>query len=132
MVGAISTDVLGNLYSTMNELELGADDLVAIAGCGPMGLAGGNHGVVAQIGEPGDQPITINPSEQLIRKKLTYLGSWYFKLTEWDQIIDFILAIGNDKAERIVSRRYRLEEEAASEGFRLFSEHKTLKVVFTP
>jgi threonine dehydrogenase-like Zn-dependent dehydrogenase len=40
VVGAISTDVLGNLYSTMNELELGADDLVAIAGCGPMGLAG--------------------------------------------------------------------------------------------
>ena len=204
VVGAISTDVLGNLYSTMNELELSADDLVAIAGCGPMGLAGvlaaaargatvvaidpidsrlqiarelgaqytinpdrtdplaavqeispggvdkavdcsatnggintvlnvtGNHGVVAQIGEPGDKPITINPSEQLIRKKLTYLGSWYFKLTEWDEIIDFILKIGNDKAERIVSHRYRLEEEAASEGFRLFSEHKTLKVVFTP
>ena len=204
LVGAISTDVLGNLYSTMNEIALTADDLVAIAGCGPMGLAGvlaaaargatvvaidpiasrrekavelgaqhtinpedgdpeeaikqisprgvdkavdcsatnagintvlniaGNHGIVAQIGEPGDKPISINPSEQLIRKKLTYIGSWYFKLTEWDEITDFMTAVGNEKAEQIVSHTYPLEEGAADEAFRLFSEHKTLKVVFTP
>jgi len=91
------------------------------------------HGVVAQIGEPGEKMIAINPSEQLIRKKLAYIGSWYFRLDEWDDIADLIVnRIGNDKAESIVSHRYPLDNDSASEAFRLFSEHKTLKVVFTP
>lgn len=205
VTGAVSTDAIGNLYSTMKEMNVCGDDLVAITGLGPMGLSGvltasgmgatvigidpvqdrlekakelgahytinpkkvdpvefiqdlspegvdkavdcsaseaainlllniaRKHGIVAQIGEPGEKLIAINPSEQLIRKKLTYVGSWYFKMDEWDDIADFIVnTIGNEKAESIVSHRYPLEDKAAGEAFKLFDEHKTLKVVFTP
>jgi propanol-preferring alcohol dehydrogenase len=205
VTGAVSTDAIGNLYSTMKEMNVCGDDLVAIAGLGPMGLSGvlaavgmgakvigidpvksrldkakelgahfllnpndvdpaefvrgiskegvdkavdcsaseaaintllniaRKHGIVAQIGEPGERPIAINPSEQLIRKKLTYVGSWYFRMDEWDDIADFIVnTLGNKKAESIVSHRYPLEDKAAGEAFKLFDEHKTLKVVFTP
>ena len=90
------------------------------------------HGTVAQIGETGETPIAINPSEQLIRKKLTYIGSWYFTLNEWEEIADFIVnKIGNKQCETIISHKYPLEEKAVDEGFRLFDQHKTLKVVFT-
>jgi propanol-preferring alcohol dehydrogenase len=91
------------------------------------------HGVVAQIGETGKKKVEINPSEQLIRKKLTWYGSWYFNLSRWGEVADFIISkIGNGKAEEIVSHRYPLEEESVSEAFKLFDEHKTFKVVFTP
>lgn len=87
------------------------------------------HGIVAQIGEPGETKVKISPSDQLIRKKLTYYGSWYFKLHEWDEIADFIVnKIGNDRAEEIVSHRFALQEKAIGEAFRLFDEHKTYKV----
>ncbi len=91
------------------------------------------RGIVAQVGEPGEGKVGIYPSEQLIRKKLTYYGSWYFKLHEWDEIADFIVnKIGNERAEEIVSHRLPLEENSIAEGFKLFDERKTYKVVFTP
>ena len=75
----------------------------------------------------------MNPSAQLIRRMLTWYGSWYFNLSQWEDVVDFIInKIGNKKAEEIVSHRYPLEEESVSEAFKLFDEHKTFKVVFTP
>ncbi len=205
VTGAVATDAIGNLYSTMKHMNVSGNDLVAITGLGPMGLSGvlaakgmgatviaidpvedrlkkakelgaqftinpskvnpveyvkenfpegvdksvdcsaaeaaintllniaRKHGAVAQIGEPGEKMIAINPSEQLIRKKLSYIGSWYFKMNEWDDIADFIInTISNEKAEGIVSHRYPLEEKAVGEAFKLFNAHDTLKVVFTP
>ena len=205
IVGAISTDAIGNLYSTMKAMNVSGDDVVVITGMGPMGLSGvltatglggtviavdpvesrlniakdlgaqyiinpdkedavafiknitksgadkavdcsasesgintvlnstKPHGIVAQIGETGDKTISIKPSSQLIWKKLSYIGSWYFNLKEWVDITNFIITkIGNDKAKKIVSHTYPLEEKSVSEAFKLFSEHKTLKVVFTP
>lgn len=205
VTGAVSTDAIGNLYSTMKAMNVCGNDVVAITGLGPMGLSGvlaavnmgatvlaidpveerlnkakelgaqyilnpkkvspiefvkenfpsgidksvdcsaneeainillniaRKHGIVSQIGEPGEKMIAINPSEQLIRKKVSYIGSWYFNLNEWEDIASFIVdKIGNDRAEGIVSHRYPLEEKAASEAFELFNAHKTLKVVFTP
>ncbi len=205
IVGAISTDVIGTLYSAMKKMNISSDDVVAITGMGPMGLSGvlvanglgatvvavGHgksrlkmakelgakyiidpdeedpvafikdltkygadkavecsaseaginialnaarpHGIVSQIGETGHKTISIKPSEQLIWKKLTYIGSWYFNLNEWVDITDFIITkISNDKAKKLVSHIYPLEEESASEAFKLFSEKKTLKVIFTP
>ncbi len=91
------------------------------------------HGVISQIGEAHGRTISIKPSEQLIRKKLTYLGAWYFNLSEWDSISDFIVnKLGNEKVESIVSHKYPLEEKAVMKAFNLFNAHKTLKVVFTP
>jgi len=91
------------------------------------------HGIVAQIGETGKKKVEINPSDQLIRKKLTWYGSWYFNLSQWDEVADFIInKVGNKRVEEIVSHRYPLEEESVSEAFKLFDEHKTFKVIFTP
>jgi len=204
ITGAISTDVIGNLYSTMKEMNVSGKDIVAIIGVGPMGLGGTlsakgmgatvvaldlvdsrlnkaktlgadyivnakeqnpveflmkltngegvdksvecsgtpegvatclditrKHGCVAQIGEMAEAK--IKPSAQFLRKKLTYYGSWYFYLQEWGGIADFIVnRIGNDKAEKMVSKRYSLTEQDISQAFKLFDQHKTDKVVFTP
>jgi threonine dehydrogenase-like Zn-dependent dehydrogenase len=204
-LGAVSTDAIGNLYSTMKYMSVSGDDFVAVAGVGPMGLSAvlcalamgatvvafdpmenrlkkakelgahyvanphkvdpeefirniskegvtkaidcsaeneainyllnstRKHGIVSQIGEPGAASVTINPSEQLIHKKLTYVGSWYFALPEWDDITRFIIEkIGVERAESIISHRYPLEEAAADEAFKLFDRRETYKVVFTP
>jgi D-arabinose 1-dehydrogenase-like Zn-dependent alcohol dehydrogenase len=205
VAGAVSTDVIGNLYSTMKAIGLRGGDLVAITGMGPMGLSGvisavamgakviaidlvesrleiakalgaqyiinsktsdvleavkkispegadkavecsaseaginvllnlvRKHGIMAQIGETGDKPIAIRPSSQLIWKKLTYIGSWYFNMNEWEEITDFIInTIGNETVKKIVSHTYPLEEASVNEAFKLFDEKKTLKVVITP
>lgn len=205
VTGAVSTDAIANLYSTMKAMHVCGEDVVAITGLGPMGLSGvltavgmgasilaidpvedrlkkakelgaqytlnpkkvdpleymkenfpegvdkavdcsavesainlllnitRKHGIVSQIGEPGERTIAINPSEQLIRKKISYVGSWYFNLREWADVASFIVdKIGNDRAEGIVSHQYPLEEAAVGEAFSLFNDHKTLKVVFTP
>jgi threonine dehydrogenase-like Zn-dependent dehydrogenase len=205
VTGAVATDAIANLFSTMKAMNVGGNDVVAITGLGPMGLSGvlcaagmgatvlaidpveerlakakglgaqytvnpqkvspvdyvrenfpggvdkavdcsavesaindllniiRRHGIVSQIGEPGERMIAINPSEQLIRKKVSYVGSWYFNMNEWEEAASFIVdKIGNDRAEGIVSHRYPLEEDAVGEAFRLFNAHETLKVVFTP
>ncbi len=202
--GAISTDALGNLYSTMKELSVESTDTVAVVGLGPMGLSGvlvascmGNEviaidlvdsrlskakelgakyvinvgkenlkekinditrgkgvdksiecsgkkdgikaaltivkkfGKVAQIGETSEA--ILNPSDDLIHKRVTYFGSWYFKMWEWEEIADFIVnKIGDKRAQEIISHIVPLEEKAVSEAFRLFDQHKTYKVIFAP
>lgn len=83
------------------------------------------HGRVAFIGE--SRETTIRPSEQLIRKQLTLIGSWYFPIHEYDEITAFI----TEKAipvEKLVTHRFSLDE--APEAFRLFDERKTEKAVF--
>jgi propanol-preferring alcohol dehydrogenase len=202
--GAVSTDAIGNLYSTLTECNVSGADAVGIIGLGPMGLSGvlnadalgaevvayelvdhrrekglnlgadhavdpssedpvkrtdeitdgrgldvvvdcsgaqagiemgfdlvKKHGTFAQIGETDEA--TLNPSEHLIHKKVNYMGSWYFKMWEWPEIAEFIVEeIGNDRAEEIISHEYALVEEDVREAFRLFDNHETQKVVFTP
>lgn len=203
-VGAISTDALGNLYSTLNECNVSGTDTVGIIGLGPMGMSGvvnadamgadvvafelvdhrrekginlgaeygvdpGNedaqqrvdeitdgrgldvvvdcsgaqpgiemgfglvkkHGTFAQIGETDEA--TLNPSEDLIHKKVNYMGSWYFRSWEWPEIAEFIVEkIGNDRAEEIISHEYELKEDAVQEAFEKFDNRETQKVIFTP
>ena len=203
-VGAISTDALGNLYSTLKECTVSSADTVGIIGLGPMGLAGvlnadamgaevvvfepvdhrrekglnlgathgvdpsaedprkhvdtitdgdglnvvvdcsgaqpgiemgfdlvAKHGTFAQIGETDE--VTLNPSGDLIHKKVDYTGSWYFKMWEWPEIADFIVdEIGNDRAEAIVSHEYGLTDAEVNEAFTKFDNHETQKVIFTP
>jgi len=89
------------------------------------------HGTVAQVG--ANHEVAIAPTEQLVHKGVTYFGSWYFRLWEWPDIASFIVEdIGNDRAERIISDRYPLEEDAAREAFTRFDNRETLKVLFTP
>ncbi len=82
-------------------------------------------GKVAFIGE--SRETTINPSDQLIRKQLTLIGSWYFNISEYADIARFIVD-RKIPLERLVTHTFTLDE--APTAFRLFDERKTEKAVF--
>jgi propanol-preferring alcohol dehydrogenase len=83
------------------------------------------HGRAAFIGE--GRELTINPSNQLIRKQITVMGSWYFPIFEYDEIARFIIE-RKLPVEKLVSHTFRLEEAATA--FRMFDERLTEKAVF--
>lgn len=83
------------------------------------------HGRVAFVGECRES--TIKPSEQLIRKQVTLIGSWYFPIQEFPEITEFILR-KEIPVEKLVTHKFPLSE--AETAFRLFDERKTEKAVF--
>jgi threonine dehydrogenase-like Zn-dependent dehydrogenase len=83
------------------------------------------HGRVAFIGE--SKETKIKPSEQLIRKQITVMGSWYFPIQEYDEIAEFIVR-KKLPVDKLVTHTFKLEE--AETAFRLFDERKTEKAVF--
>ncbi|WP_311081304.1 zinc-binding dehydrogenase [Paenibacillus polymyxa] len=85
----------------------------------------GPHGRVAFVGE--NRQLTINPSDQMIRKQIVLMGSWYFPIFEYDEISRFIVN-HNLPVEKLVTHRFPLTE--AAEAFKLFDERKTEKAVF--
>jgi propanol-preferring alcohol dehydrogenase len=93
--------------------------------------AAAKQAIVAQIGECKE--VTISPRDQFVRKKLTYIGNWYFPLGEWKEITNFLVnRIGDEKIKSMISHKIPLKEERVQKIFTEFNEHKTLKVVFTP
>lgn len=80
---------------------------------------------VAFVGE--SRETTIRPSEQLIRKQLTLMGSWYFGIAEYAEIAD-ILVEKNIDLSILATHTFSLDE--APEAFRMFDERKTEKAVF--
>jgi len=82
-------------------------------------------GKVALVGE--SRELTIRPSEQLIRKQVTVIGSWYFGIAEYDDILKIIDAAKID-LEKLATHTFSLDE--AETAFRLFDERKTEKAVF--
>jgi L-iditol 2-dehydrogenase len=82
-------------------------------------------GRVAFVGE--SRETTIRPSDQLIRKELTLIGSWYFNVSEYEEIVD-VLTRGNIDLERLATHRFHIDD--AETAFRLFDERKTEKAVF--
>jgi propanol-preferring alcohol dehydrogenase len=82
-------------------------------------------GRVAFVGE--SRETTIRPSDQLIRKELTLIGSWYFNISEYEEIIALLISKGID-LERLATHRFSIDE--AETAFRLFDERKTEKAVF--
>jgi len=87
--------------------------------------ATGRLGKVAFVGESRES--TIRPSDQLIRKEISLIGSWYFAIHEYDEITRIILAKGID-LERLATHRFSLDQ--AETAFRMFDERKTEKAVF--
>ena len=82
-------------------------------------------GKVAFIGESRES--TIRPSDQLIRKQITLMGSWYFNAFEYDEILRVLKSARID-LERLATHRFSLDQ--AETAFRLFDERKTEKAVF--
>ena len=82
-------------------------------------------GRVAFIGEAKET--TIRPSDQLIRKQLTLIGSWYFNISEYEEITDVILR-HNIPLDRLATHTFPLDD--AETAFRMFDERKTEKAVF--
>lgn len=80
---------------------------------------------VAFVGE--SRETTIRPSEQLIRKQLTLMGSWYFGASEYAEIAQILVA-KKINLERLATHTFALDE--AAQAFRLFDERKTEKAVF--
>lgn len=85
------------------------------------------HGRVAWVGASTET--TINPREYMTRKQLSLIGSWYFNIAEYGEILHLIMG-HKMPLSRLVTHYYKLEE--AQEAFTLFNEHKTGKVIFTP
>jgi propanol-preferring alcohol dehydrogenase len=83
------------------------------------------HGRVAFVGECRES--TIRPSEQLIRKQITLIGSWYFPIQEFEEITKFIVR-KQIPVDKLVTHTFKIEE--AETAFRLFDERKTEKAVF--
>lgn len=82
-------------------------------------------GKVAFIGE--SRETTIRPSDQLIRKQLTLIGSWYFAIHEYPEIVRLITT-KEINLERLATHRFALGD--AETAFRMFDERKTEKAVF--
>lgn len=71
VTGAVSTDAIGNLYSTMKAMNVCGNDVVAITGLGPMGLSG----VLAAV-NMGATVLAIDPVEERLNKAKD-LGAQY-------------------------------------------------------
>ena len=82
-------------------------------------------GRVAFVGE--SRETSIRPSDQLIRKELTLIGSWYFNIAEYEEIVALLTAKRID-LERLATHKFSIDE--AETAFRLFDERKTEKAVF--
>lgn len=80
---------------------------------------------IALVGEAKET--TIKPSDQLIRKQLTVFGSWYFGISEYEEILR-VLETHKIDLERLATHRFSLDE--AETAFRMFDERKTEKAVF--
>jgi threonine dehydrogenase-like Zn-dependent dehydrogenase len=82
-------------------------------------------GKVCFIGE--SRELTINPSRQIIHKELTLIGSVYFTLPDFQEII--ALYRQGYRPDRFATHRYPLEQ--ADVAYRTFVAGNTGKVLFT-
>ena len=120
-----------NIKARIQEITKGAGVEVAIDCSGsPIGqnLAldiAGKHGAVAFVGE--SSKTEINPSDQIIRKLLTVVGGWYFPLSAWSEICDFVVS-RKLNVEGLISHRFTLDQ--AAEAFDKFDKRETEKAIF--
>ena len=82
-------------------------------------------GSLIMIGE--NSSTTINPSDQLIRKQTSIIGSWYFDINEFDEILDFIITKKID-LNKLISKKFTLDQ--AEQAFREFDQRKISTAIF--
>jgi threonine dehydrogenase-like Zn-dependent dehydrogenase len=85
----------------------------------------GRGGKIAFVGENAGT-IPVSPSEQFIRKELTLIGSWYFALDDYPEMVKLVQS--GFPLSRLITHRYSLDD--AQEAFDLFFSGQTGKVLF--
>ncbi|NLN18802.1 MAG: zinc-binding dehydrogenase [Firmicutes bacterium] len=83
----------------------------------------GKAGTVMALGEQGDVPVNIG--RDLIRQDITLMGSWFFHLSEYEQMAELYrrgLAV-----EKLVTHRFPLRD--AAKAFAEFAAGRTGKVL---
>ena len=84
-------------------------------------------GKVAFVGgNPGSA--TIQPSRQFIGKELTVIGSFYYNVSEYKELIALVRR--GLSPEKMITHRFSLEE--AQKAFSTFASGESGKVVFVP
>lgn len=86
----------------------------------------GTAGTVVCIGEQGPAP--ISPSEHLIRRDITLMGSWFYHFSEYAQMLDLYRAgcpVGD-----LITHTYPLSD--VQEAFAQFAAARTGKVILHP
>ena len=81
-------------------------------------------GTTIFIGE--NKNCTINPSDQLIRKEVTLIGSWYFPIWQYKEITRFITE-KNIPLQKTITHAFHLDQ--AKEAYELFDKRETGAVV---
>lgn len=81
-------------------------------------------GTTIFIGE--NKNCTINPSDQLIRKEATLIGSWYFPIWQYKEITRFITE-NNIPLQKTITHTFHLDQ--AKEAYELFDKRETGAVV---
>lgn len=81
-------------------------------------------GTTIFIGE--NKTASINPSDQLIRREATLIGSWYFPIWQYDEITRFITE-KNIPLKKMLTHKYSLIK--AKEAYELFDKRETGGVV---
>lgn len=84
------------------------------------------QGKVSFIGE--SKATKFNLSDQIIRKRLDVMGSWYFPIWEFPEITNFIIS-KKIHLDNLVTNVFDLEE--APKAYKLFDKYETGVVVFT-
>jgi propanol-preferring alcohol dehydrogenase len=82
-------------------------------------------GKVGIIGE--NSRCTIDPSAQIIHKKLTIYGCWVFNKHDWPEIVDFVLE-NKIRMDVLATHKYKIND--VSEAYEKFDAHEAQKVVF--
>ncbi len=86
----------------------------------------GKAGTVVACGEQGAVP--ISPAEDLIRRDITMMGSWFYQFREQPAMVDLYhrgLRVGD-----LITHHFPLSE--AAQGFRVMDEAKSGKVMLEP
>ena len=77
--GSVSTDAIGNLYSTCKQIGLSASDTVGVVGLGPMGLSG-----VLNADAFGSDVVVFEPVDERREKGLELGGDYAIDPSEED------------------------------------------------
>jgi len=82
-------------------------------------------GTVCYVGE--GQTVTLDVSQDLLRRQLTLIGSWTFSTVGQEACARFIVE-QNVPLQRLITHRFKLED--AADAYRLFDTQTTGKGVF--